>query len=278
MLSCAVLWWICSAAPVGTISSAEMDAAGWHRHRVESPFQSGTTELRVLVPASIPEGTTLPVVYVLPVEAGREQRYGDPVTAIQDLEPELRQQAIFVTMTFAQLPWYADHPSDASVRQESYLLHTIIPFVEATYPVQADVKSRLLVGYSKSGWGAWSLLLRHPEKFGAAAAWDAPLLMTAPGKYGSGPIFGDQPTFDRYCVTRLIPERAKDLQTTARLILLGYGNFRSEHVGLHEQLLQQQIPHVYRDGPERAHTWHSGWFPEAVGEVLATRKDSSRGQ
>lgn len=278
MLSCAILWWICSTVPVGTISPGEVDAAGWQIHRVESPFQTGTTELRVLSPTSIAEGISLPVVYVLPVEAGREQRYGDPVRAIQELEPEVRQQAIFVTMTFAQLPWYADHPSDMSIRQESYLLQTVVPFVETTYPVQTAARSRLLVGFSKSGWGAWSLLLRHPERFEAAAAWDAPLLMTAPGKYGSGPIFGDQPTFDRYCITRLLPERAVDLRGSARLILLGYGNFRSEHIGLHEQLVEQQIPHVYSDGPQREHTWHSGWFPEAVQEVLATRKESSTGR
>ena len=88
--------------------------------------------------------------------------------------------------TFSHLPWYADHPTDPDIRQESYLLEVVIPFIEANYPARADRRGRLLLGFSKSGWGAYSLLLRHPDVFGKAAAWDAPLMMSEPGKYGSG--------------------------------------------------------------------------------------------
>ena len=70
----------------------------------------------------------------------------------------------------------------------------VVPFVEKSYPVPAKCDSRLLLGFSKSGWGAWSLLLRHPDVFGRAAAWDAPLMMDRFGKYGTSPIFGSQKT------------------------------------------------------------------------------------
>jgi enterochelin esterase-like enzyme len=76
--------------------------------------------------------------------------------------------------------------------------------VERTYPARAAAGGRLLLGFSKSGWGAWTLLLRHPERFAKAAAWDAPLMLDAPGKYGSGPIFGTPENFERYRLTRLV--------------------------------------------------------------------------
>ena len=51
------------------------------------------------------------------------------------------------------------------------------------------------IGFSKSGWGAFSLLLRHPEVFGRAAAWDAPLMLEQPNRYGMGAVFGSQENF-----------------------------------------------------------------------------------
>jgi len=81
-----------------------------------------------------------------------------------------------------------------------YLIQVVLPFVEKEYLAQALPEARLLLGFSKSGWGAFSLLLRHPGVFGKAVAWDAPLTVDRPGQYGSGPIFGTQENFDRYRV------------------------------------------------------------------------------
>ena len=71
-----------------------------------------------------------------------------------------------------------------SLHQEKYLLEDVLPLVEGSYPVETGPDGRLLVGFSKSGWGAWSLLLRHPGVFGKAAAWDAPLMQDAPDRFG----------------------------------------------------------------------------------------------
>src|SRR5205807_6283589 len=135
-------------------------------------------------------------------------------------------QAVFVAPTFSHLPWYADHPTKAEMRQEAYFLKVVVPFTEKPYRLQAEASGRLLLGFSKSGWGAFSLLLRHPDVFAKAAAWDAPLMMDAPGKYGSGDIFGTKENFQKYQLTRLLEERAGKLGDGKRLAVLGYGNFR----------------------------------------------------
>ena len=145
---------------------------------------------------------------------------------------------------------------------------TSFPWFEASYPVKTEPDDRLLVGFSKSGWGAWSLLLRHPGVFGKAAAWDAPLMQDAPNRFGMQPIFGGRENFERYRIAGLIHARAHLLRQRCRLVLTGYsGSFRAHHAAMHELLVKLAIPHEYRDGPRREHQWHSGWLDEAVSIV-----------
>jgi hypothetical protein len=224
------------------------------------------------LPAGKTDDRRVPVVYVLPVEARNETRYGDGLLEIKRRQLHQRYPVIFVSPTFSQLPWYADHPTDPAIRQESYFLKVVIPFVERTYPAIAAPEGRLLLGFSKSGWGAWSLLLRHPEVFGRSAAWDAPLMMEAPGRYGSGDIFGTQENFERYRISNLLRTRAGNWPNSRQLILTGYGNFREHHQQAQALMDDLKIRHVYRDGPERKHDWHGGWVAEAM-ELLVGAGD-----
>lgn len=251
-----------------TISEAKTDDGGVLGHEVRSPYQSKTTRVRVLLPDKREKGKTYLVVYVLPVEAGTESRYGDGLKEVQKLDLHNTLNAVFVAPTFAHLPWYADHPTKPEIRQESYLLKVVVPFVDKTYPVKATADGRLLLGFSKSGWGAWTLLLRNPDVFGRAVAWDAPLMMDKPGKYGSGDIFGTADHFKGYRVSKLLEANPDKLQKEKRLILLGYGNFRAEHEAAHALLDKLKIAHEYRDGPARKHDWHSGWVKEGVELLL----------
>ncbi len=260
------------------VSPASRDDRGFLIHDVQSPFQSGTTQIRVLMPDD-PEPKTMevkksyPVIYVLPVEAGVEKRYGDGLLEIQKLDLHNKRQAMFVAPTFSHLPWYTDHPTDTGIRQESHFIKVVTPFVKENYSVIAKAEGQLLLGFSKSGWGAWSLLLRHPGMFQKAAAWDAPLTMDRPGPSGSGPIFGTPENFADYRISQLLPVRATELQREKRLFLHGYGNFRAEHEQAHALLDSLKIAHAYQDGPVRKHDWHSGWVPEAV-EWLLSRDES----
>jgi S-formylglutathione hydrolase FrmB len=252
------------------ISKAKRDQHGFLVHLVQSPYQAGQTRIRVLLPDRLEQGKRYPVVYVLPVEAGQESRYGDGLLEVKRHDLQNKYQAIFVAPTFSHLPWYADHPSDPHIRQETYFLKVVVPFVQESYPAQAQPEGRLLVGFSKSGWGALSLLVRHPDLFGRAAAWDAPLMMTRPDKYRMGEIFGTQENFERFQISRLLEQRASALREAKRLILTGYGNFRQHHQQAHELMTKLGIPHDYRDGPARNHDWNSGWLEESLALLFSS--------
>lgn len=244
------------------------DAEGIRVHTLVCPFQEGSTEVRVLLPDKLPPLSSSRVVYVLPVEPRREHRYGDGLEEIRRRGLHNQYDAIFVSPTFARTPWYADHPSRPDLRQETYFLQVVLPLVERSYPVLREPSGRLLLGFSKSGWGAFTLLLRHPQTFGRAAAWDSPWMLQRPDRFGTAEIFATQENFDRYRITRLLEDRAREISLDRRLILMGYGNFLRDTQKAHALLLQLGISHEYRDGPQRSHDWHSGWLPEALQLLL----------
>jgi hypothetical protein len=259
------------AADAPTISEAATDEHGFRIHRVTSEYQKGETLIRVLLPDQLETGRSLKVLYVLPVEAGTEHHYGDGLIEAKRLNLANRHQVICVAPTFSHLPWYADHPTDKAIQQESYFVRVVVPAVEKRYPALAERNGRLLVGFSKSGYGAWSLLLRHSATFAKAAAWDAPLMQAAPNQFGMGPIYGTSENFEHYRLDRLLRDRAADFRSEqGRFIHLGYGNFRDHHQRTESLLDELQIPHVYTDGPKREHTWQSGWLEVAVAALLKT--------
>ena len=258
------------------MSAGMVDDNGFRVHGVESPYQADKTQLYVLQGDRLAPGHRYPVVYVLPVESGNEHRYGNGLLEIKNNDLHNQHEAIFVAPTFSHTPWFADHPTDPTVRQETYFLKVVVPLVEQTYAALAEPSGRLLLGFSKSGWGAWTLLLRHPEVFGRAAAWDSPLLMDRFGLYSSGAIFGDEENFKRYHVTSLLRDKADRVRDGKRLVLMAYGPTPQGHEKVHALLDELRIAHAYRDGPQRKHDWHSGWVRDAVEELLAAPKQEIR--
>ena len=279
------------AALKATISRGEKSIEGWITHTVESEFQAKPTEIRVLLPDKYDSAKMSRVLFVLPVEAGREAKYGDGLAEVKRLDLHNKHGLICVAPTFAHLPWYADHPTDKAIRQESYFVQVVVPFIDRTYtqrrmdapsvrsqadpdgrgvlPTRAERESRWLLGFSKSGWGAWSLLARHPDLFDKAAAWDAPLDMPRFDLYGAAPVFGTQEHFEKYRVLPAILKHSDLKASSPRLILTGYDNFRTHHETAHRLLDEAHVPHVYRDGPKLKHVWNSGWVEEAV-ELLVS--------
>ena len=115
MISSAVA--IADEAP--TISPGTTDEHGFLVHEVVSAFQEGKTEIRVLLPDGPSADRRLPAIYILPVEAKNESRYGDGLLEVKKHDLHNKHGAIFVAPTFAALPWYADHPTDPRIQQET---------------------------------------------------------------------------------------------------------------------------------------------------------------
>ena len=253
-----------------------LDEDGFRVHRLQSEYQAGETSIRVLVPNKLQENQLYRVLYVLPVVAAAdEKKHGDGLVEVKKYHLHHKHGLICVSPEFTAMPWYADHASDLTKRDESHLLEVVLPFVEQNYPVLPGAEGRLLVGFSKSGWGAFSLLLRHPDLFHRAAGWD-------PGiRIDTGPIeeddrtermeriFGSAKNFENYRLSTLLHKRGTDLGEEARLFYYSTEGKRSAGGSdLHQLMVELEFPHRYVFEPKRPHRWDSGWLPNAV-EFLA---------
>ncbi|MFW6161874.1 MAG: alpha/beta hydrolase-fold protein [Planctomycetota bacterium] len=257
----------CALAARGGESMDEYEVVGREERRgvlwvrVRSAFQEGETVVRFLAPAKLALPAERRVLFVLPVEPKLKSRFGDGLATVRKLRVPERYGFVAVAPTFRDWPWYCDHPTDKTRRQETYVLKVVVPLTAKLYPHEAE--HRGLLGFSKSGWGAFTLLLRNPESFAAAVAWDAPLMMRKP-RYEMARLCGGQDGFEAYRVARLLEDRAEAVRDRKRLAHFGYGNFRSHHEQAHALMRRLGIPHDYADGPQRRHHWDGGWVDDAA--------------
>lgn len=261
-------------------NSPEFDAQkGVWRYRVESRFMSGANAIEVLLPDDYEENKRYHVLYVLPVEAGIGGRYGDGLMEVKKANAHNKYQVICVAIAFDTIPWYGAHATDQKIRHEDYIKNVAVPLIENRYRTSGTAEGRLLLGFSKSGWGALTLILRSPDFFGYACSWDAPLMMdkTGFGLYGTKRHFGTSEQFAKYLPITLVEQNAGRFRARERLAVLGHKSFgtagspgKQPHTrAFHEKLKSLGVKHHYNNGLVFKHDWHSGWVAPAVDALMA---------
>jgi hypothetical protein len=240
-------------------------------HRIKSPYQADSTTIRVLLPDKIVKGEKYKVLYILPVIENDNRRFGDGLGEVKKYNYHNKYNLICVAPEFTYKPWYCDHAIDKVRQDESHMLKTVIPFVDSHYPTLKEMEGRLLMGFSKSGRGALSLVLRNPQIFYKGAGWDNGIRVDA------GPIseeerlekieevFGTVSVFEKYRITNVLKEKGPGLGDKQRLFLYSTEGKRAlGSAEIHNLMIELKIPHRYLFEPRRKHRWDSGWIPEAV--------------
>ncbi|NUR60886.1 MAG: hypothetical protein HOV87_19810 [Catenulispora sp.] len=127
----------------------------------------------VVYKPAVPDGTVLPVVYLLHGVPGEPERIMEAVKDTLDQAFTTGGQAPFEVAAptgggdaHNDTEW-AD-AADGKDLVETYLIKNVIPAVEGPKPRSADM--RAIVGFSMGGYGAANLALRHPDLFGQFAA------------------------------------------------------------------------------------------------------------
>ena len=269
-----------SAIETPKVSDAKWDEArGVWRYIVSSECQKGENEVEVLLPKGYDKAKAYRVVYVLPVEAGRPKRWGDGLMEIKNLGLQDAHGVICVSMTFDTIPWYMDHASDPKIRQETYL-RQVVALIEERYKTLGAKEGRLLLGFSKSGWGAVAMVLRNPDFYGAAASWDAPLMLREEDwqSFEIPKACGTKEKFAEYRLATLVGKMPAESKNQKRLVILGEKAFGTEpgkkygpdgHTKAFDQwLTRHAIAHVYRNDLNVTHHWESGWVKGAVEELV----------
>lgn len=191
------------------------------------------------------------VIYILPVSVGEDgnaERYGNALEAVR--ESANKHSLICIMPVFSETPWYANG-------QEKQILKTV-QTIDNLYNTVKSPEGRLLIGYSKSGYGACALLLRNPEVFGKAAVFDAPLVSANYGMWGSEKVFKNQKDFERHSFINLL----ESCDYKPNIYLAGCNVFQSD-MKRASKILNQPLPAFYP-----AHRWDSGWVSPAVDYLM----------
>jgi len=240
---------------------------------VTSPFVGKPCRIDVLLPDKLRDGKTYPVLYMLPVggEWNAKPPWGYALAEARRADAHNRHGVICVLMQFDAMPWYGSHATNKKIRHEEHIRKVVVPAIEEHYPASRRVKDRLLFGFSKSGWGAVTLLLRNADVFGAACSWDAPLCFTKKdfGKVGTRPHFGTAEQMAKYLPLTLAEQRVGELTGgPPRLMILGHSIWWNHSSQYAKHLKELGIPHVFDDSLRAKHTWTSKWLPKALDMFL----------
>jgi hypothetical protein len=261
-------------APTRVIPDAQEVHPGILCFTVSSAYQPQSNKLEVLLPDDYsPKKKQYRVVYLLPVNVGTDGQWGSGIVEAQRDNLQNAFDLIFVAPAYGNVPWFGDNPTRKDLRQNSYLIDVVIPFIEHQYSTDKSAHGRLLVGFSKAGLGAWELFLMHLDLFEQAGIFDS--YQGQPSDlewktWGFLDTYGTRENFDRYEPTHLLDLHKKELAAQPRRItLLGGGPGSRVGVDLYRSLLREdKIPFIYVDGNYMQHDWYSGWLPLAVAGMV----------
>ena len=251
------------------------DANGVAQYNVTSPDDGGTQVMRVLAPTNPAPGVPHNFLFVLPVEAGLSTDYGDGLETLRALDAQDQYNLTIIEPSFAIEPWYADNPNDPSVRYETFLTNDLEPWVMQNL-AETGAEQKWLIGFSKSGIGATDLILKHPDVFTLAAAWDFPADMSTYDQFGSSSAlaYGTNDNFlTNYRLTpAFIDAHRAPFLSKNRIWIGGYNAFQTDMSDFDALLTSEAVLHSTEAPQNVPHRWDSGWVQIAL---AALRADSA---
>jgi len=258
------------------VQYVDTDSDGVATYDVTSADDGNSTQvLRVLRPTNPASGVPHEFLYVLPVEPDNGTFYGDGLETLASLDAQDKYNLTIIEPSFATDPWYADNSDDPTVQYETFMTDDLVPWVTKNLAVTGH-EQNWLIGFSKSGFGAQDLLLRHPDVFTVAASWDFPADMATEDDFGSSSAnaYGSDSNFQanyRLTASFLDAHKAPFLNQN-RIWIGGYDNFQTDVADYDSLLTSAGIQHTTETPTPMAHRWDSGWVQ---GALAALSQDSA---
>lgn len=262
----------------GSIFRATTDYAtvnGVRRYSYQSSYVDSSADssyanaLDVLLPDTYDAGNTYPLIVVLGVEPYTSS-YADEMQVIQAAGLHNTHNAIFCRVNTRTSPWWGAK-ADGTVDYEKLVRDGLVPWMRANFPIVASRQGVSLLGYSKGGWGAYSLILRNPAAFGYAACWDAPLTSSYASMSSSGAdvAIGSSAQWALYSPSAILAANVASVNDKTRLVLTGYNLFNTEVTAFASLLTSNSVAYTYDSTSRASHNANSGWMSGTVGALAA---------
>jgi len=137
---------------------------------------------RAILQALIGAGQKLPVVYLLHGGGADFHSWSNDSDVARFAE-----QGFILVMPEGESSYYVNAAERANNRFEDYVVHDLIADVESRFPASNARRDRAIVGNSMGGFGAITLVLKHPDLFvfaaGLSPALDVPTRPFSPKRW-----------------------------------------------------------------------------------------------
>jgi len=141
-----------------------------------------------------------------------------------------------------------------------------------------DVASVILVGFSKSGLGAWNIARTIPDRISGTIIFDAPVARDELPPWGTGPFYESNASWREDLPIRTVQDFQAVMPKTQSLVLISGESFHEEMCTLSQALCKARVEHVFLPRPQLKHHWNSGWVEEGLNEVLEPSVALRRGK
>jgi pimeloyl-ACP methyl ester carboxylesterase len=183
----------------------------------------------------------------LPATEPTDRTYGEVPEKIDG-----RPEALCHEIQYPELVWYNKRVRDEAIAQ-------IRAF---------NVSPVVLVGFSKSGLGAWNIARTIPDLVSATIIFDAPVARETLPPWGTGPFYEDDSSWQEDLPLRTIEDFQSVMPGTHQLVLISGPGFHNEMCFLSDELTKIGLRHAFLSRPHRKHHWNSGWIEEGLKELV----------
>ena len=184
-----------------------------------------------------------PILVFLPATEPGNHNYGvipENIASFPDLA--VRQ------VTYPALVWYNRAVQDEAIEQ-----------------IRAwSVPSVILVGFSKSGLGAWNIARRIPDLVAGTIIFDAPVARDTLPSWGTAPFYKDDAAWQEDLPLRTCEQFKSVMPVNHKLVLISGKGFHAEMCMLSDKLSGIGLNHVFLPRPDVKHHWNSGWLEEGL--------------
>lgn len=125
---------------------------------------------RVFLPAKLPSGKKLPVVYLLHGNGGSYTNWSNYSDVARYAAPDGSSAGLILVMPEGDSSYYMNAAEKPEDKYEDYLTRDLIADVEARFSAAAGRENRAIIGVSMGGFAAVELALSRPELFFFAGA------------------------------------------------------------------------------------------------------------
>ena len=193
------------------------------------------------------DNSQMPTFVFLPATAPDDAAYGEPPGRLGCCP-----DAIIRHVRFPGLVWYNKSVQDDAIAQ-------IRSF---------GAETAALIGFSKSGLGAWNIAMAIPDLASATVIFDAPVARRTLPPWGTDPFYADDDAWRQDLPILHVKRFHETMSRSHKLVLVAGPAFREEMRALSKALSSLGRRHVFLDRPDMKHHWNSGWIEPAVTALL----------